>query len=279
MYQRGQKQRVTLCKAEEMIEASRIKSVRKTFPKITFELKTLRSIVLLALTASTALAQQQATPAKQTGAQTPGSPTVAAQDSSTPQFSDRYPRYQIAAGDSMDVLFTFTPEYNQTVTVQPDGFISLRDVGDVHVQGKTIPELTDFLQKKYSSILNKPNVSIVLKDFEKPHFIVTGQVGRPGKYELRSDTTLMEAVGIAGGLLTSSKHSQVILFRRVPNRDGWMEAKNINLKEVYDGKYKEDLHLRPGDLVFVPKNTLSKIHDFLPTGLVNRMVMGPIPIP
>jgi polysaccharide export outer membrane protein len=240
-----------------------------------------RSLIflVLAFSAIPASAQEANAPAHSADAPATVSSGQRAGDGTGPQFSDRYPRYEIAAGDTMDILFTFTPEYNQTLTVQPDGFVTLRDVGDVHVQGNTVPELTKLLQQKYSSILNAPQISIVLKDFEKPHFIVTGQVGRPGKYELRSDTTLMEAVGIAGGLLTSSKHSQVILFRRVPNQDGWMEAKNINLKEVYEGKFKEDLHLKPGDLVFVPKNKLSKIHAFLPTGIVNRMVLGPIPVP
>ncbi|HVN19572.1 MAG TPA: polysaccharide biosynthesis/export family protein [Dongiaceae bacterium] len=180
------------------------------------------------------------------------------------QFQTRNPRYKIGAGDSFDVSFELSPEFNQTVTVQPDGFITLRGVGDVHVAGQDVPQLTQTLKGAYSKILNDPQIVVVLKDFEKPYFIADGQIGHPGKYELRGDVTLTEAIAIAGGFQDSAKHSQVLLFRRVSN--DWMEAKIVNVKKMYkDGKLVEDPHLNPGDMVVVPKNTLSKIQHFIPT--------------
>ena len=69
---------------------------------------------------------------------------------------------------------------------------------------------------------------------------------------------------MAGGFLESSKHSQVLLFRRVD--DQWTEAKIFNLKEMEKkGNMSEDPVLHPGDMLFVPKNTYSKIERFLPT--------------
>jgi polysaccharide export outer membrane protein len=181
----------------------------------------------------------------------------------TPELQLRNPRYQVRPGDSFDLVFSFTPEFNQTVTVQPDGFVSLRDVGDVHVLGKTVPELTRLINTTYANILRDPSVSVVLKDFEKPHFVVSGQVTRPGKYELRADTTAMEAVAIAGGFNGMAKHSQVLLFRRVS--DDWVEVKKLDLKRIHKGDIREDVHLRPGDMLFVPQSAFSKIRPFLPT--------------
>jgi polysaccharide export outer membrane protein len=181
-----------------------------------------------------------------------------------PSFQQRYPRYKLEFGDQFDVSFELSPEFNQTVTVQPDGYITLRGAGDVHVAGQTVPELTETLRQAYAKILKDPVISIVLKDFEKPYFIADGQIGKPGKYELRGDTTLTQAIAIAGGFQDTSKHSQVLLFRRVNN--DWVSAKIFNVKEMEkEGNLREDPYLHPGDMLFVPKNRFSKIRPFIPT--------------
>ena len=180
-----------------------------------------------------------------------------------PVLQPHSPRYQLRIGDTIDVSFRITPEFNQTVTVQPDGFISLRDIADVNVTGKTVPEVTELLVKKYGQILREPSITVVLKDFEKPYFIANGELGRPGKYELRGDTTVLEGIGIAGGINERSKHTQVLLFRKVS--DQWMEVKQLDLKTMIKSMdLSEDLHLRPGDMIYVPKNTMSKIKPWIP---------------
>jgi polysaccharide export outer membrane protein len=179
-------------------------------------------------------------------------------------FQQRYPRYKLEFGDQFEVSFELSPEFNQTVTVQPDGYITLRGAGDVHVAGQTVPELTETLKLVYSKILINPLISVILKDFEKPYFIADGQVGKPGKYELRGETTLTQAIAMAGGFQESAKHSQVLLFRRVDSE--WLSAKIINVKHMEkDGDLHEDPYLHPGDMLFVPKNRLSKIKPFLPS--------------
>jgi len=148
--------------------------------------------------------------------------TSSAADSDS-QFQTRNPRYAIRAGDAFDVTFELSPEFNQSVTVQPDGFITLKGIGDIHVAGQTVPELTKTLHDAYDKILNDPLIVVVLKDFERPYFTASGQLGHPGKYDLRGDVTLTEAIAIAGGFAETAKHSQVLLFRRV--NDDWLEAK------------------------------------------------------
>ena len=188
-----------------------------------------------------------------------------------PQFQNRTPRYKIAPGDSFDLNFELSPEFNQAgISVQPDGFVSLRSVGDIKVQGLTVPELTQAVRAAYSKILNDPIVAVILKDFEKPYFVADGQLGKPGKYDLRGDTTLTQAIAIAGGFTDASRHSQVLLFRRVS--DQWMEAKIINVKQMEKtGNLKEDPLLHPGDMLFVPKNTMSKISKFFPSAQMGTM--------
>ena len=187
-----------------------------------------------------------------------------APSAATAGFQERNPRYGLRKGDSFDVDFAFSPEFNQTVVVQPDGYITLRGAGSMHVEGQTIPELTETIKKAYANILHNPVVTVALKDFEKPYFVAAGQVGKPGKYDLRSDLTLVEAVAIAGGFTESSKHSQVVLFRRVS--DQLVEARLFNVKQMLQSHdLSEDAHLRPGDMIYVPQNAISKIRKYLPT--------------
>jgi polysaccharide biosynthesis/export protein len=175
---------------------------------------------------------------------------------------NRHPLYRLRPSDVVELTFTVAPEFNQTLTVQPDGYVMLKDAGAVQAEGLTVPEFTEAVQKAYRGYLHDPQAAVALKDFDRPYFIVGGQVGRPGKYELRSDITVAEAVQIAGGFTEQSKHSQVVLFRRV--NDDLVETRLLNLKKMLkETSLKEDAHLRPGDMVFVPQNQISKIARFL----------------
>jgi polysaccharide export outer membrane protein len=110
-----------------------------------------------------------------------------------------------------------------------------------------------------------------MKDFERPYFIANGQVGRPGKYTLHGETTLTEGLAMAGGLTDKSKHSQVVLFRLVSSQ--WTEAKVLDVKQMLkDRNLSEDYVLRPGDMIYVPQNTISKIARYIPTSSMNAYV-------
>ena len=184
------------------------------------------------------------------------------QSVSEPTLQEHAPRYTLSIGDTLEINFRFTPEFNQTVTIQPDGYISLRDLSDLRAAGRTVPELAELLKKRYSRILHDPVLTITLTVFEKPYFIANGELKSPGKYDLRTNTTVLEAVGIAGGFNEKSRHSEVLLFRRVS--DQWMPVKVLNVKEmIKSGNLSEDPRLHPGDMVYVPKNSVSKLQPWL----------------
>jgi len=174
----------------------------------------------------------------------------------------RRPLYRLKPSDVVEVTFTVAPEFNQTLTVQPDGYVMLKDAGLIQVQGLTAPEFLKAVEKAYAGYLHNPQAAVSLKDFERDYFIVGGEVGKPGKYELRSDTTVAEAVQIAGGLTEQAKHSQVVLFRKV--NDDLVETRVLNLKKMLkQNGLQEDAHLKPGDLVYVPQNTISKLAHYI----------------
>jgi len=163
----------------------------------------------------------------------------------------------------VEVNFPFAPEFNQTLAVQPDGFVALRGTSAVFASGKTLAELQEQIDVAYSEILRNPEVTVTLKEFDKPYFIVSGEVIRPGKYELRSNTTVIEAVAIAGGFTGQARHSEVVLFR--PRPDDKTEARTLDIKKLLKTReLSEDLRLRAGDIIFVPQSTISKVRKYLP---------------
>jgi polysaccharide biosynthesis/export protein len=202
----------------------------------------------------------------QAGKAGPGATTAAglgqADGTGNPTLGGRRPLYLLKRSDVLTLSFTLSPEFDQTLTIQPDGYISLKDAGAVFALGLTLEELRQAVHEAYTGYLHDPQVAIALKDFEHPYFIAGGEVGHPGKYELRSDLTVVEAIEIAGGFTHQAKHSQVLLFRRV--NDELFEAHVFNLKNMLKGKnLREIAELRPGDLIFVPQNAVSKIEPFL----------------
>lgn len=196
-------------------------------------------------------------------------------NSSGPQLVQRYPRYVIQREDVLQLTFPITPEFNQKVTVEPDGYISLQNAGSIHVQGLTIPELLDALKKAYAGTLHNPIIEADLTDFEKPFFTVSGQVGKPGKYELRSNITIAEALAIAGGMTPTAK-TQVVLFHRTAT--GWVEIRKVNMKEILRGKRNtEDASIQPGDMIYVPEKFIANFKKYVPYSLTGGSYLAPIP--
>ena len=92
------------------------------------------------------------------------------QDADRPELHRRNPRYQLCKDDVLQLTFALTPDFNQTVTVQPDGFITLLGVGDLHVEGQTVPDVSQSIQAAYAKILHNPILTVRLLDFEKPYY-------------------------------------------------------------------------------------------------------------
>lgn len=189
--------------------------------------------------------------------------TVRAQDVRPPRLSTvTQDRYRLQPGDVLEVQYRYSPEFNQTVTVQPDGYISLEIGGDLKVAGFTIEETRQAILRQASKRLQDPVATIILKEFQRPYFVVAGEVTTPGKIEMRERVTAIQAIMLAGGMKETAKSSQVVVFRKI-NSDV-AEVKLLNLKSIRrTSDLENDLTLQAGDMVYVPRDKISKIERFM----------------
>jgi polysaccharide export outer membrane protein len=162
----------------------------------------------------------------------------------------------------LELQYRYTPEFNQTVTVLPDGYINLNLVGDVRVSDLTVAQAHDLIVEKASARLNDPELNLILKQFQQPYIVVAGEVNKPGKIDLRENTTAMQAVLLSGGFLPSAQTSQVLLFRKI-NGDT-AEIKVINLGKLRKtSDLEHDLMLESGDMLFVPRDKLERVSRYI----------------
>lgn len=196
-----------------------------------------------------------------------GSAVGGENDTDTPELQRRGERYRLCPSDVISLTFPITPEFDQTVSIEPDGYVNLMGAGDVHLAGLTTAESSAAVKMAYSKVLHDPLVTVALKEFNKPYFIVNGHVKSPGKFDLRGMTTATEAIAMAGGFNDAAKHSQVLLFRRV--NDDWFAVEKLDLKTILQGRnVHEDPEIHSGDMLYVPQNFISKIEKFIPrTGM------------
>ena len=188
---------------------------------------------------------------------------VRAQDLRPPRLTTvTQDRYRLQPGDVLEVQYRYSPEFNQTVTVQPDGYVTLEIGGDLKIAGFTIEETRQAILRQASKRLQDPVATIVLKEFQRPYFVVAGEVATPGKIEMRERVTAIQAIMLAGGMKETAKSSQVVVFRKI-NSD-MAEVKLLNLKSVRrTSDLENDLTLQAGDMVFVPRDRISKIERFM----------------
>jgi polysaccharide export outer membrane protein len=205
-----------------------------------------------------------------------GQQLCVAQSSATPgpALEQHHPRYVLQREDVLLLTFPLSPELNQTDTIQPDGYINLQNAGSLYAQGMTVPELVLAVKKAYDGILHNPIIDVDLTDFQKPFFTVSGQVGKPGQYELRADITVAEALAVAGGMTMMTAKTQVFLFHRTSQ--DWFKVTKVNLRDILRGKnVTEDAMIQPGDMIYVPEKFIAHFRKYVPYSLTASSYLAP----
>jgi len=166
--------------------------------------------------------------------------------------------YYIGPEDVLEIIVWRNADLSKVVTVRPDGRISLPLLGDVEATGLTPAQLTANIVGKLKQFKETPTVSVILQQVNSYGVYVLGEVTKPGRYFLKSKTTLLQAVTNAGGFTPTAARNKIVIFR-------WGEGPNQNretkLKASYDDIVLRDsstqnVILKPGDTIVVPSETM-----------------------
>jgi polysaccharide export outer membrane protein len=173
-----------------------------------------------------------------------------------PQLQERV-RYQLHAGDQINLEYTYTPEFNETVIVPADGVIPLKVGKDVQVLGKTADEAKALVIASAGDRLQDPVVVLTITDFQKPYFVVAGEAFAPQKYELRENLTVLQALMLAGGVKLTGKEKEIVLLHGVGTTHP--EVHVLDLSHIdKQAIFEHDRALSANDIIFIPRNKITK---------------------
>ncbi len=170
--------------------------------------------------------------------------------------------YLLRPGDTVSVSYRFTPEFDDTETIGPDGRLALKNLGEIVAAGASVLELQARILDVSRRQLVDPEITVLLKDFEHPQVVVAGDVRSPMKFDLRRPTTALQAILLAGGPNGDSAMGHVYVFRRVNAETA--ETIVLNLRHVKTAdRAAHDLLLQPDDMVLVRQDALSTVERYV----------------
>ena len=166
------------------------------------------------------------------------------------------PDYTIGPEDVLEITVWRNTDLSKVVAVRPDGRISLPLIGDVVAAGRTAAQVADTIAEKLKEFKENPQVSIVVKEVNSYAIFVLGEVMKPGKYPLKSKTTLLQAITLASGFTPAAARNKIVVFRF-----GELGGKDSKIKASYDDIIMRDespqnIQLKPGDTIVVPSETM-----------------------
>jgi protein involved in polysaccharide export with SLBB domain len=168
--------------------------------------------------------------------------------------------YAIAPGDSIAITSYYHPELKQSVTIQPDGLVSLVLIGEVTAAGKTPRLLAKELAGAYGKYLNDAEVTVTLSDSAGLSVYVGGEVAKPTMLSMKGELTLSQSIAQAGGFLPGANREQVLIVRQTA--DNHYRTMQANPEQILRNE-AEEIYLRRHDVVYVPKTQIAKIGLFV----------------
>lgn len=170
--------------------------------------------------------------------------------------------YILQANDVLDIKFPYEPQLNERVTIRPDGKISLQIVDEIDAEGLTCAQLDEVLTEKYSTVLNKPELSVIAREFSGQKVYVGGEVLDPGIINLNGKMTALEAIFAAGGFRETAEPKSVIVISRSPQNTRLV--RKVDLEGVLVGAAAgKELFLEPFDVIHVPKSAVAEANKFV----------------
>jgi polysaccharide export outer membrane protein len=157
--------------------------------------------------------------------------------------------YLIGPADVLSVVFWRDKDMSADVVVRPDGKISLPLLDEVSAAGLTPEQLRAHLIAAAAKFVEEPNATVVVKEIHSRKVFITGQVAKPGTFDLVGDLTVLQLIAMAGGLQEYADSKSIVVLR---TENGRQQTHPFNYKDVIRQKHVEqNLILKPGDTVVV----------------------------
>ncbi len=174
--------------------------------------------------------------------------------------------YRLGFGDVLEIKFFRNPEFNDTITVRPDGRISLVKIGELKVAGMTPAKLDEIITQAYAEFVLEPEVTVIVREFGGYQVYVLGAVDSPGGYPVQRDMSVLHAIATAGGATNAAKLNSVMILRRGQTKE--IEAYKVDVLKPFNAKnasdvIRNDLILEPYDIVYVPKTAIADVATFM----------------
>lgn len=159
--------------------------------------------------------------------------------------------YVIGPDDVVMISVWKNDTLSRTLPVRPDGKISMPLLHDVQAAGLTPMQLRDKLATALAEFMPNPEVAVSVTEVRSYRVSVLGEVQSPGLLQLRSNTTILEALAMAGGFRDFASPSKIMIFRRDPNGETQKIRFNYN-RAVSSASEQENILLKSGDVIVVP---------------------------
>ena len=158
--------------------------------------------------------------------------------------------YRIGPEDVLSISVWKNEPMSRVLPVRPDGMISLPLLDDVMAAGLTPMELRNVLAQKLAEYVPSPAVTVIVNDVRSFKVSVIGEVLKPARYELKSRTSVLDVLALAGGFNQFAARTRIVVLRQEGDKKVRIP---FNYNRVTSGSAdEENLNLRPGDIVLVP---------------------------
>jgi polysaccharide export outer membrane protein len=175
--------------------------------------------------------------------------TLPAAGSETPDYS-----YVIGAGDNVNIIVWRNPELSMSVPVRPDGKVTAPLVEELPAQGKTPTQLARDVEKKLSTYVRDPIVTVIVTGFVGPYseqIRVVGEAARPQFLPYKQKMSLLDVMIAVGGLTDFADGNRATILRGSEGN----KAYSVRLKDlIRRGDVSANVDMRPGDILIIPQS-------------------------
>lgn len=167
--------------------------------------------------------------------------------------------YTLGPDDSIQIDVRRHPEFSGEYTINSEGKIQYKFVGDVPISGFTKEETKEKLTSILSKFIIEPEIDVTILQYRSKVIYIVGEVGAPGKYYMRADSVSVRDAVVQAGLPTVAASMRKTRLIR-PDKHGNPKQQTVDLyKLLYEGNLKLDRDMLPGDILYVPSTLFAKI--------------------